>query len=101
MVSILARECTPVSKLVAALPEFFLIKDKITGTNPSAMIARVNAMFSAESIDRTDGIRINRADSWALVRPSGTEPLVRVIVESPRKEIADAFFGEIMQSLVQ
>lgn len=101
MVSILAHECTPVSKLVAALPEFFLIKEKITGKNPSAMISRLNAKFSAESIDRTDGIRINRADSWALVRPSGTEPLVRVIVESPRKETADAFFEEIMQSLVQ
>lgn len=99
MIATLARECTPFSELVAALPEFHLIKEKITGKDPSAMIGRLNAEFSGEYIDRTDGIRINRADSWALVRPSGTEPLVRVIVESPKKETADAFFNQIMQSL--
>jgi phosphomannomutase/phosphoglucomutase len=99
MIAILAGERRPVSELVAALPEFHLIKEKIRGKDPSAMIRKLDSEFQNESIDRTDGIRINRADSWALVRPSGTEPLVRVIVESTKKETADAFFDEIMQKL--
>jgi phosphomannomutase / phosphoglucomutase len=99
MIAILARERCPVSELVATLPEFHLIKEKIRGKDPAAMIQRLNREFSGESIDRTDGIRINRPDSWALVRPSGTEPLVRVIVESQKKEIADEFFNEIMQKM--
>ncbi|MCE5297463.1 MAG: phosphoglucosamine mutase [Methanoregulaceae archaeon] len=99
MIAILAKERCPISELVAAMPEFHLIKEKIRGKDPAAMIERLNSEFSRESIDRTDGIRINRADSWALVRPSGTEPLVRVIVESPQKETADLFFDEIMQKL--
>jgi phosphomannomutase / phosphoglucomutase len=99
MIAILATERCTVSKLLAALPEFHLIKEKIRGKDPAAMIHRLNAEFSGESIDRTDGVRINRQDSWALVRPSGTEPLVRVIVESQKKEIADEFFNEIMQRM--
>ena len=99
MIAILAGERRPLSELVAELPEFYLIKEKIRGKDPSAMIRKLDSEFQSESIDRTDGIRINRADSWALVRPSGTEPLVRVIVESTKKETADAFFDEIMQRL--
>jgi phosphomannomutase/phosphoglucomutase len=101
MIAILAGERCPVSELVAALPEYHLIKEKIRGKDPASMIAQLNSGFFGESIDRTDGIRINRADSWALIRPSGTEPLVRVIVESPKKETADAFFDEIMQKMGQ
>ena len=63
------------------------------------MMERLNREYAGESIDRTDGIRINRPNAWALIRPSGTEPLVRVIVESPEKETASAFFDEIMQKL--
>ena len=99
MIAILVRECRPVSDLVAALPEFYLIKEKIRGKDPAAMIERLNREYAGESIDRTDGIRINRPNAWALIRPSGTEPLVRVIVESPEKETASAFFDEIMQKL--
>jgi phosphomannomutase len=36
-----------------------------------------------DEIDRTDGIKFNFAsDAWLLVRPSGTEPLVRVYAEA-------------------
>lgn len=33
-------------------------------------------------INRLDGLRIEFGDSWVLIRPSGTEPIVRVIAES-------------------
>jgi phosphomannomutase/phosphoglucomutase len=99
MIAILVRECRTASDLVAALPEFYLIKEKIRGGDPAAMIARLTTEYAEESLDRTDGIRINRPDAWALIRPSGTEPLVRVIVESPEKETASAFFDEIIQKL--
>ncbi len=34
-------------------------------------------------IDRTDGLKLIRADgSWVLMRPSGTEPVVRIYGEA-------------------
>jgi phosphomannomutase len=42
---------------------------------------------SLVSVERTDGIKFNLAsDGWLLVRPSGTEPLVRVYAEATTRE---------------
>lgn len=39
------------------------------------------------SVDRTSGIRVNLLDgSWVLVRPSGTEPKLRAIVEGTTRK---------------
>ncbi|MDR2106898.1 MAG: phosphoglucomutase/phosphomannomutase family protein [Coriobacteriales bacterium] len=43
------------------------------------------------SVERTDGIKFNFAsDGWLLVRPSGTEPLVRVYAEAETFEQVEA-----------
>jgi len=61
--------------------------------------------FSAPEVDRTDGLRLawpgERA--WLHVRPSGTEPVVRLISEGPKKEEALALLtraSEILAGLV-
>jgi phosphomannomutase/phosphoglucomutase len=42
-------------------------------------------------IDRIDGLKVWVEErSWVLVRPSGTEPLVRIFVESDTKEKAES-----------
>jgi len=41
-------------------------------------------------IDRTDGLKMVREDgSWVLMRPSGTEPVVRAYCEAPSPEELD------------
>jgi phosphomannomutase/phosphoglucomutase len=60
---------------------------------------RLKKVLSGEHIDETDGLKINRGSTWALVRASGTEPLIRIIVESDDKTSAETFFGEIKRSL--
>jgi len=35
-----------------------------------------------EELTMLDGIRLEFSDSWLLIRPSGTEPIIRVICES-------------------
>jgi phosphomannomutase len=35
--------------------------------------------------NETDGVRIDGEDYWVLVRPSGTEPVLRVTVEGKEK----------------
>jgi len=99
MVAILAEKQRPLSALIDDLPEFTLIKGKFSADDPGALITTLEARYSGESIDRTDGIRINRKDSWALIRPSGTEPLVRVFVESGDAETARLFYGEILDQI--
>jgi phosphomannomutase len=54
-----------------------------TVTDTAAKMAEVEAAFPVE-IDRLDGITLTFPDGgWANVRPSNTEPLLRLNVEAP------------------
>lgn len=99
MVAILSRTGEPLSALVDGLPTFHMIKDKVRVKDPDALIVQMKQAFSSDRLDLTDGVRINRGDTWALIRPSGTEPLVRVMIESGRKEAADALYQEIFRQI--
>jgi phosphomannomutase/phosphoglucomutase len=46
-------------------------------------------------LDETDGVKIFKDSTWALIRPSGTEPIIRIIVDSDTKGNASDFFNEI------
>jgi phosphomannomutase len=55
-----------------------------------------------EQTDTTDGVKYYLDDgSWLLIRPSGTEPVLRVYAEGPAAGRVDALlhFGEEMAQL--
>ena len=43
----------------------------------------------ADSVSTLDGVRLDWADGWLLLRSSNTEPLVRLIAEAPDKQSAE------------
>jgi phosphomannomutase/phosphoglucomutase len=72
------------SELIASLPRFYTVKLKveIRGKSTAEVMADVEKNASAHRIDRTDGIKLFLDEGWVLVRPSGTEPLIRIFSES-------------------
>ncbi len=96
MVAILAQSELPLSKLIDQLPVFHMIKEKIRISNPEQLIEQLAESCKGYPIDRTDGLRITKGNAWALVRPSGTEPLIRVMVESAVPDSARQFYQELM-----
>jgi phosphoglucosamine mutase len=52
--------------------------------------------FEYTIMDKIDGIRIDRDDSWFLVRSSGTEPKIRLTVESLEKNIVDELYTKVV-----
>jgi phosphomannomutase/phosphoglucomutase len=101
MVAILAGTKKPLSTLAGDLPSFHMIKDKVSVRDPQLLLDQIEEHFRDEQVDRTDGVRINRPGAWALVRASGTEPLVRILAESDNEDTARNFYQEIRQILNQ
>jgi phosphomannomutase/phosphoglucomutase len=78
----------PLSKLIAELPEYHLVKDRIPC--PDSIKSRVteelqNLPRKGKVLD-IDGIKVwIPPKSWILIRPSGTEPIFRLMAEAPTK----------------
>ncbi len=50
--------------------------------------------------DRRDGVRLDLSDGgWAVVRMSGTEPLLRIYAEAPNIELRDAILNDFRKHL--
>jgi phosphomannomutase/phosphoglucomutase len=100
MVSLVAVSGTSLSLLADSLPRYRMIKEKIKTGEGRALVESLVQRYAREKPDLTDGMRLNRDDAWVLVRASGTEPLVRIMVES-RKEREALDLLEEMQDAIR
>ena len=85
VLQLLLEEGRALSAIVGSLPRYVIVKDKLPRPNASldAVYAALTSAFPDAAADRQDGLRLAWADRWVHVRPSGTEPIVRVIAEAP------------------
>jgi phosphomannomutase len=89
--ALLAGRGTALSALVDSWPRYTIVKAKIP--RPPGPLepayARLTRAMPFAAADRQDGLRLSLADRWVHLRPSGTEPVVRIIAEAPSREAAD------------
>jgi len=81
------------SDMVDALPKYNTRRIGITCNNQrkdGAMSDIASELSSMGEVSTIDGIRVETNDGWVLVRPSGTEPLVRVTAEA-RSNVDELF----------
>ncbi|KAF1078596.1 phosphoglucosamine mutase [Methanogenium sp. MK-MG] len=95
MVALLKSSGKKLSELRETLPPHAMLKDKIHTESPQTLLIKAEKAFSGDALDLTDGVRINRQGMWALLRPSGTEPFMRLYVEAETEKEAEAFRDEI------
>ncbi len=83
VLGLLAERDATVSDLVAAQPRYVILKDKVPrGADMAALYAALERRFPDATLDRQDGLRLAWPERWLHVRPSGTEPIVRLIAEA-------------------
>ncbi len=85
------------SELVAELPHYEIVKAKHALAREALpdLYARLKAKWPEAKLNETDGLRLDWPDRWLHVRPSNTEPIVRVIAEAPTKAEAEGLAGVI------
>jgi phosphoglucosamine mutase len=58
----------------------------------SGLSEKLRAELMPLSFDTIDGVKLNFPDGWLLVRPSGTEPKIRVTAEAKDEQAARDLF---------
>lgn len=97
----------PLSERLRGLPDYPLRRGTVaydpTHRDLSALEEAMEAV-DAREINRLDGWRFAFDDAWAIVRPSGTEPVVRLTVEARDEErtteIYDALRARVAGAVV-
>ena len=97
---LLASSGKTISEEVETLPLSFTTKDKIScSTNDARKI--IDALKQENSnVDTTDGIKITFDEkNWVMVRPSGTEPIVRIYAEAISQEKLSKLMSDYIQKI--
>ena len=91
---LLARANQSVSTLVQDAPRYVIVKAKAPRIGDiDTVYAKLERELAAPAVDRQDGLRLAWDDRWLHVRPSGTEPIVRLIAEAPDADAANAMIA--------
>jgi len=95
---LLAERKQTVSEVVATLPKYFIKKDKWPrneNTDMREMYLKLKSHFKEAKVDEQDGLRLDLPDSsWIHIRPSNTEPIIRLFGEAKTQERIDTLFEE-------
>jgi phosphomannomutase len=64
--------------------------------DPAAVVERVAAAYAGADLDRLDGLTVDLGEWWFNLRPSNTEPLLRLNLEAPDRAACDARTAEVL-----
>ncbi|WP_353265436.1 phosphoglucosamine mutase [Gemmatimonas sp.] len=101
MLQLMVEEGRPLSELVASKPRYVIVKDKLDRPDAplDAVYEALRAAFPDAVADTQDGLRLDWSDRWVHLRPSGTEPIVRVIAEAPSDADARLLIAQAREPL--
>ena len=100
VLTLLAREGRRVSQVVAAAPRYAIVKAKVERraegqeSGLERTYAALRRRFADAQVDTQDGLRLAWPNRWLHVRPSNTEPIIRLIAEAPSDAAARELVDE-------
>ncbi|MBK5215601.1 MAG: phosphoglucosamine mutase [Candidatus Pacebacteria bacterium] len=97
ILELLAERNQTISECVDSLPKYEVRKDKLPlESKLDDVYAKMKKYFKGTFINESDGLRLDFSDgSWIHLRPSNTEPIIRLIGEAKTKERIDELFEEV------
>jgi len=95
-----ARPGEALSALVRPLRRYFTTGEvNFEAEDKKETVRRLAQAFSDGKIDFLDGVTVEYADWWFNVRPSNTEPLLRLTLEARTKQLKDEMFEKLVSIL--
>ncbi len=102
ILALMARTKQPISELRRLVPSYTIEKRKLDlprRDDALPALARVRRAFAGRPIDEQDGLRVEFDHAWLHVRPSNTEPILRLIAEAPTARQARALLDDALEAM--
>ena len=100
VVKLVAKQNKKVSEIITTYPRYYMIKTKMR--IPKERFERRKEGITKRikgRLNSLDGLRISARDYWLHIRPSKTEPLIRIIGESKNKRQIETYINEVKRIL--
>ncbi len=89
-------------QLRSTYPNYFISKNKIelqNGLDAKKVFGKIETKYKNHPINKEDGLKIEFDNDWVHLRPSNTEPIIRIYAESNFETTADNIARRIMQDI--
>ena len=97
LLKLLKKKRRRLSELAAPLMERYVQSPEINIAvrDKDEVLKRVESRYARAKIDKLDGISVIFQDYWFNIRPSNTEPVIRLRLEAVNRDLAEARTREI------
>jgi phosphoglucosamine mutase len=100
MIEIVSKMSEKVSKVVKELPAWFFERVEIDCSDETKFEVmnkiKEKATEKYENVSKIDGVKMSFPDSWALIRPSNTSPMLRLSIEAKDQKGLDKLKKEMI-----
>ena len=93
-----------VSELKKNYPQYFFNKSKVELSekiNTSLLLKKIENFYGNEKINKEDGLKIDFKESWAHIRKSNTEMILRIYTEAKTEDKAKSLSKEIIEKIMK
>ena len=93
------KSCSDIKRLY---PQYFMSKNKIEikqDMDVKAILDYVAKKYEHYQVSRIDGVKVDFEDSWVHLRPSNTEPIIRIYSEAASEPIAQHIANKIQADI--
>lgn len=98
----LAKSGKSMAALRRTYPDYHISKNKIAlddSVDLSVVFEKMKAKYKQQPINTEDGLKIEFDKDWVHLRPSNTEPIIRIYAESNSAATADNIANRIMEDI--
>jgi phosphomannomutase len=101
ILELMASTNLSISELTEKIPRYFMTKTKISLPSDKIMMVLnyFRKKFSDHECNFEDGLRVVLPEGWIHLRPSNTEPIIRIVVETISPNLTSQFVTQIFNEI--
>ncbi|MCP5112233.1 MAG: phosphoglucosamine mutase, partial [bacterium] len=95
----MVRSGNTISELAAALPPYSRVLGQVqfVRSRLGALLQSLEKAYPEAETDRSDGLKLMMPGQWVHVRPSNTEPILRIAAEARTQAELDRLYGAVLE----